>query len=117
MTALATELAKHVDPSGTQHHLVLLAPDKLRCLICTRTLDLRPALAAVPGSTSTSRGLPRAEQACTRHPGEWPDTCGRCRSEQLERQGEPEPPRPTADVTAGAARVRAALPRAEEVTA
>ena len=79
MTALAIELARHVG----QHRLTLTAPDKLRCLDCQQTIDLRPALTAVPGHTSTSRGHPHRDEACRLHGGEWPDMCGRCRSDRL----------------------------------
>ena len=111
MTALAAELARHVDPAGNDHRLLLIAPGKLRCVVCARTIDLRPALAAVPGATSTSRGLPHADQSCPKHPGEWPGRCGPCRAEQLERCGDPLPFTPTADVASGVAAARRALER------
>lgn len=114
MSALATELAKHVDDTGRLHRLLLLAPDRLRCLVCERSIDLRPALAAVPGSTSTSRGLPHPEQSCDQHPGEWRGTCGRCRSERIADEQRDVEHQATADVVARVAEARAALSRHEE---
>lgn len=115
MTALRPQLERHLDGPDSRHRLVLLAPDRLRCLDCTQTIDLRPALAAVPGTTSTSKGLPHPDESCPKHPGEWPDACGRCRSERIAaRLAQPNPFTPTADVAAGAARARAAIRRQEQ---
>lgn len=103
-------MVEHIHRPPDRPHRVVIRPDlTLRCLDCQRTL----IVAAVPSSTSTSKGLPHATESCSRHPGEWPTTCGRCRSEQLERRADEHgTPQPTADVHTRAAEVRATLPSA-----
>jgi hypothetical protein len=98
MTALAAELARHVDSTGTTHRLLLVAPTKLRCLVCCQIIDLRPALSGVPGSTSTSQD-PTADEQCPHHIGEWAGRCGRCRAEHLEARTPRPVQQPTFDTS------------------
>lgn len=100
--------AQHIDTPEQRHRCVLTDARHLRCLDCQRTLVL-PSGPSTTGSTSTSRELPRLDQACPRHPGEWPDTCGRCRADELEAREARPLPEPTADVAARVAECRAVL--------
>jgi hypothetical protein len=78
-------LALHVG-----HRLSARDDKTLRCHDCDHTLNL--TVPARAGSTSTSRSLPNLNDpaSCEQHPGEWAQTCGRCRSEQLGTD-EPRP--------------------------
>jgi hypothetical protein len=92
-------LAQHLDdPVGSRHRLTLRDPRHLHCHDCHRTLVL-PTGPSTTGSTSTSTGIPRPDQACRLHPGEWPDTCGRCRAEHLEARTPRPVPQPTFDTS------------------
>jgi hypothetical protein len=102
--------AQHIDAPTSRHRCVVAIDTSrhtihLRCLDCRQTLD--PRRLAAP----TLRAIPRPDQACHLHPGEWPDTCGRCRAERLGRpDDQPRPtPQPTADVAARVAECRAQL--------
>lgn len=89
MTGLARELARHVDTTDQRHRCVLVSHgQRLRCLDCTQTIDLRPAF-ATPGSTSTSHN-PNPHEQCPHHRGEHADHCRACRAEQLETQRQPD---------------------------
>lgn len=76
-----------VEPAGTG-----LA---IKCLSCSRLLDLSVALGLRPSTarpTSTSTHTPlnvNDPNACPTHPGEPATHCGRCRSEHLGDQAPP----------------------------
>lgn len=64
----------------------------LKCVDCTRLLDLTALLKAAE-STSTSQ-LPLGlndDHACPTHPGEPATSCGRCRSELIAQFDAPPP--------------------------
>lgn len=112
----APELARHIDQPTKRHRLVLLDTRRLRCLDCTQTV-LLPTPA---GSTSTSSGSPipgPGEPRCPHHEHEHAAGCRTCAAD-AKAQADDAPPmvhRPTADVAARAAEVRAVLaPRAPE---
>lgn len=109
MTAAAL-LAKHVDQVGKRHRLTLLDDHRLKCHDCQRTL-LLPVMA---GSTSGTSQNPDLAQTCGQHPGEFAGRCRCCTADRLEAPPPSTAPwQPTADVSAGAAAVRAALDRQE----
>lgn len=95
ITSIVELLRDHVG-----HRTTLVEPGgtglSLKCLDCTRLLDLSNALGLRPSSlkpTSTSPDIPRLgdPDTCPRHPGEWARSCARCRSEDLERRPEDVP--------------------------
>ena len=111
--AFATALARHVDPTGTTHRLLMIDGTHLKCLPCGWTVLVPSTVASTSTSPSPIPGPLRGQDTCERHPGE---SAGNCRCCASDRKGHDEPPPvrahvPTADLTAARARVAAALRR------
>jgi hypothetical protein len=81
-----TELTRHIS-----HRAFLKDERHLRCVDCSQTVVLPAPIA----STSTSQH-PHPDAQCPKHRGEPAGHCGRCRSEQIEADGRPRPPRQAA---------------------